>query len=291
MPTIRVNGVINALVHNGGNWFSAATLPDVCKTPTPSGPVPMPYPNMSQVNTLTGGTTTVLVDGGKMAANKPSRFAMSTGDEPGTLGGIKSNVFKQASTWITYSFDVKLEGKNACRFSDKKFQNNENTVDMAGALAQMVQVELADVKLKCGELNEYGKLKTKTKKGKLERDHIPAKATLKARALKMMKGSFGDQLDDCVGGAIVRQGLCIVIPKAVHANFSRTHSQSSRDAWNNKDDLQREAKKDLKKIMDSGALKDKECAAAYKKAAEKIAKITDKQYEDWLGGIIKNCEH
>jgi hypothetical protein len=38
------------------------------------------------------------------------------------------------STWILYSFDVKIDGKNACRLTDKKFQNHENTVDLAGAL-------------------------------------------------------------------------------------------------------------------------------------------------------------
>jgi hypothetical protein len=36
------------------------------------------------------------------------------------------------STWITYAFDVKFDGKCVCRFTDKKFHNNENTVNMAG---------------------------------------------------------------------------------------------------------------------------------------------------------------
>ena len=38
------------------------------------------------------------------------------------------------STWILYSFDVKMDGKNACRLTDKKFQNHENTVDLAGTI-------------------------------------------------------------------------------------------------------------------------------------------------------------
>src|SRR5262245_10406754 len=118
MPTIRVNGTVNALVHKGGSWMSIATVPDVCKTPTPGGPVPMPYPNISQSSMLSDGTTTVKVDGGNMAAIKGSKFSMSSGDEPGTAGGgVKSNTFKQASTWLLYSFDVKLDGQNACRFS------------------------------------------------------------------------------------------------------------------------------------------------------------------------------
>jgi uncharacterized Zn-binding protein involved in type VI secretion len=132
MATVKVNGTLNALVHKGGSWMSIATVPDVCKTPSPGGPVPLPYPNISQSSTLSDGTTTVKVDGGNMAAIKGSKFAMSSGDEPGTVGGVKSNTFKQASTWLLYSFDVKLDGSNACRFSDKKFQNNENTVDAGG---------------------------------------------------------------------------------------------------------------------------------------------------------------
>ena len=43
------------------------------------------------------------------------------------------------STWILYSFDVKTDGQNACRLSDKKFQNHENTADLGG-----------EVQLPCG---------------------------------------------------------------------------------------------------------------------------------------------
>lgn len=134
MPvSVKVNGVANSLVHKGSNGISIATIPDVCKTPTPGGPVPMPYPNISQSNTLAKGTTTVKADG-MMIAVKGSKFSLSNGDQPGTLGGIKSSTFMKESTWILYSFDVKMNGKNACRLTDKKFQNHENTVDLAGVI-------------------------------------------------------------------------------------------------------------------------------------------------------------
>jgi len=134
MPvTIKVNGLVNTLVHKLSNGISTATIPDVCKTPTPGGPVPIPYPNISQSLTLAKGTTTVKADG-MMAAIKGSEFSMSNGDEAGTLGGVKSNVFMKASTWILYSFDVKLNGKNACRFTDKMFHNNENAANLGGVL-------------------------------------------------------------------------------------------------------------------------------------------------------------
>lgn len=133
MPvTIKVNGTVNSLVHKGSNHFSAATVPDVCKTPSPGGPIPVPYPNISQSITLSKGTASVKADGGMMIANKGSEFSMSNGDNAGVAGGVKSSTFMKESTWILYSFDVKLDGKNACRLSDKKFQNHENTVDLAG---------------------------------------------------------------------------------------------------------------------------------------------------------------
>ena len=84
------------------------------------------------------GTTTVKADGGMMIANKGSEFSMSNGDNPGVAGGVKSSTFMKESTWILYSFDVKMDGKNACRLSDKKFQNHENTVDLAGEVRLVV---------------------------------------------------------------------------------------------------------------------------------------------------------
>jgi len=134
MPvTVKVNGVANSLVHKGSNGISAATIPDVCKTPTPGGPVPIPYPNISQSATLANGTTTVKADG-MMIAIKGSEFSLSNGDNAGVVGGVKSSTFMKESTWILYSFDVKMDGKNACRLTDKKFHNHENTVNLFGVL-------------------------------------------------------------------------------------------------------------------------------------------------------------
>jgi hypothetical protein len=135
MPvTVKVNGVANSLIHKGSNAISVATIPDVCKTPSPAGPVPLPYPNISQSISLDKGTTTVKADGGMMIATKGSEFTLSNGDNAGVAGGVKSNTFMKESTWILYSFDVKIDGQNACRLSDKKFQNHENTADLMGAL-------------------------------------------------------------------------------------------------------------------------------------------------------------
>lgn len=128
--TVLANSL--GISHKGSNGFSVCTLPDVCKTPTPGGPVPTPYPNFAESGSLTGGTTTVKLDGGNMAAHKPSEYAMSTGDEPGTLGGVTSSTFKKQTNWITCSLDVRFEGQGVCRLTDKQFHNNKNTVNCAG---------------------------------------------------------------------------------------------------------------------------------------------------------------
>jgi hypothetical protein len=93
---------------------------------------------------LDKGTSTVKADGGMMIAIKGSEFSISNGDEPGTVGGVKSSTFIKESTWILYSFDVKMDGEGACRLTDKKFQNHENTADAAGIIQVPVLVQQTD---------------------------------------------------------------------------------------------------------------------------------------------------
>lgn len=134
MPTtVQVNGTTNTLVHKMSTGTSVATLPDVCKTPSPAGPVPIPYPNIAQSITLASGTTNVKGDKA-MAANKGSKFALSNGDNAGVAGGVKSSTFMKEATWILYSFDVKLQKKNAARLSDKMFHNAENSANLGGEI-------------------------------------------------------------------------------------------------------------------------------------------------------------
>jgi len=130
MPShILVNKL--GLTYKGTIGVSIATVPDVCKTPSPGGPVPIPYPNFADQSSLDKGTKTVTAKG-KMIAIKGSEYSMSSGDEPGTVGGVTSNTFKKETAWITYSFDVKMDGENACRHTDKMFHNHKNTVNLAG---------------------------------------------------------------------------------------------------------------------------------------------------------------
>ncbi len=149
MPvTIKVNGRSNSLIHKGSNGLAKCTVPDVCKTPSPGGPVPIPYPVIiSMSSDLANGSTTVKADGGNMIAIKGCEFSRCTGDEAGTAGGVKSSTFGKEAKFILYSFDVKIDGQNACRLGDKMTMNHENTVCLGGPTQQDVVVE--DEEEKC----------------------------------------------------------------------------------------------------------------------------------------------
>lgn len=190
MVTIKVNGSNDSLVHKGSSHYSKATIPDVCKTPSPGGPVPVPYPNISMSSSLAKGTTTVKADGGNMIAVKGSEFSMSQGDEPGTAGGVKSSTFKKESTWITYSFDVKMDGKNACRLTDKKFQNHENTANMSGAGGITVEAIAKFTKTLCRFLKECTEAHDKGQPPDKAKCDAPGKS-------KLYYLERGDAIDQC----------------------------------------------------------------------------------------------
>lgn len=100
-------------------------FPDVCKTPTPGGPIPIPYPNIGKSSDTSQGSTTVKADG-QMIMLKGSKYKMTAGDEAGTVGGVVSSSFKGEAEFMLYSFDVKVDGKNVCRMGDPLFHNKKN---------------------------------------------------------------------------------------------------------------------------------------------------------------------
>ncbi|MFP2928409.1 DUF4150 domain-containing protein [Pyxidicoccus sp. 3LG] len=102
-------------------------FPDVCKTPSPGGPVPVPYPNIAKSSDTAKGTTKVLVEGNPVCV-KDSHFSTSTGDEAGTAGGgVASSKTKGKAEFVNYSFDVQFEGKSVARALDLMLHNDKNT--------------------------------------------------------------------------------------------------------------------------------------------------------------------
>jgi hypothetical protein len=100
-------------------------FPDVCKTPTPAGPVPIPYPNIGKASDASGGPPTVTTDG-KMPMTKGATYRTSSGDEAGSAGGLLSGKIQGVCEFMLYSFDVKFEGQNVCRLGDALFHNDKN---------------------------------------------------------------------------------------------------------------------------------------------------------------------
>lgn len=121
MPaTMNVNN--RTVVHKDSNGVATA-FPDVCKTPSPGGPVPIPYPNVALSKDTAKGSKSVKIDGNPVML-KGSNFSTSTGDEGGTAGGgVVSGKTKGTAEFINYSFDVKIEGKNVPRLGDMMLQN------------------------------------------------------------------------------------------------------------------------------------------------------------------------
>lgn len=110
----------------------AFAFPDVCKTPAPPGsPVPIPYPNIAQLADATTVADDLVV--GPSALNVlvktgSPEIPTSTGDEAGSVGGVKSGgikgpcEFKEASGSVVY-------GPNEygiVRFMDATEQNDGN---------------------------------------------------------------------------------------------------------------------------------------------------------------------
>jgi hypothetical protein len=282
MPThITVNGL--GLTYKSTIGISTATIPDVCKTPTPGGPVPIPYPNFANQGSLDKGTKTVFAKGGKMIAIKGSEYSMSFGDEPGTIGGVTSNTFKKETAWITYSFDVKMDGQNTCRHTDKKFHNHKNTVDLAGNIDPQTGLPF---KLKCGESGSYSKLqekrakKTGNEKQSFERDHIPSKAALFKAAKKMFPGLSASEFS-CVKGKLEARGFSIAIPKGVHRGFSRTCGSRNTSSQINSD-AQDIKNGDQSKVItkDANAVRkglSPACRQAYDNAVKEARKVDIKE--------------
>lgn len=149
--TVSVNTM--SVSHKGSNGTSIS-FPDVCKTPTPGGPIPIPYPNIAKSSDTAKGSKTVKMDGNAIML-KGSNMRMSTGDEAGSAMGIASNKIKGKAEFIVYSFNVKVDGKNVCRLADPALQNCGGTPNGAGPFHVQVPVIATPRQLKmCEETKE-----------------------------------------------------------------------------------------------------------------------------------------
>jgi hypothetical protein len=121
--TVGVN--MMSVVHQDSGGISPS-FPDVCKTPSPAGPIPIPYPNIASAGDTAKGTKKVKCDGNPVCV-EDSNFSTSSGDEAGAAGGVVSSKTKGKAEFVNFSFDVKFEGKGVARALDLMLHNDKNT--------------------------------------------------------------------------------------------------------------------------------------------------------------------
>lgn len=101
---------------------ACTAFPDVCKTPTPAGTVPVPYPNFGNVMQAVGVAITVKF-AHKPVCTKKSKMLRSQMDEPGTAGGVKSGVNMGPVAYKKCSMKVLVEGQQTAHHLSVTGQN------------------------------------------------------------------------------------------------------------------------------------------------------------------------
>jgi len=124
---------------NGGGTCTA-TAPDVCKTPSPGGPVPLPYPNTGQVMQVTGFSSKVKFCM-RNGVHKQSEVPMSMGDQPGVAGGVVSGVVMNKVKWLKGSSKVKIEGKEV-EYHTAQTGHNGSSTNIIGLQAAPSQTKV-----------------------------------------------------------------------------------------------------------------------------------------------------
>lgn len=154
MGTVFANS--REIAHAGDGYTETCPVPDVCKTPSPGGPVPIPYVNVAMDADMADGTKDVKIEG-NMTAHKPANLKMSSGDEGGTAGGgIVSSKIKGKMHWALCSTDVKFEGEGVIRFMDTCLHNGNADNDggqpqMGGFAGSYPNVDVNEPCPRCGQ--------------------------------------------------------------------------------------------------------------------------------------------
>lgn len=103
----------------------AMGFPDVCLTPTPAGPIPMPYPNISTEMMGTPAVYNILLSCAP-AHNMSTMVPLTNGDNAGVNTGVASGTVMGPKRNITASFTCLIGGMPATRMTSMALQNNTN---------------------------------------------------------------------------------------------------------------------------------------------------------------------
>src|SRR3954466_342932 len=107
-------------------------FPDVCLVPAAPSPIPTPFPNTAQWSDAQSTVDAVQVEN-KAVVVESSVVPMSTGDEPGTGGGVMSGTFIGCVKPKTASSKVYAKGKRVVLLGAVTAHNGESANMPAGA--------------------------------------------------------------------------------------------------------------------------------------------------------------
>ena len=102
-------------------------FPDVCNTPTPAGPVPIPYPNMATAPMGVPPVANVMFSMAP-AHNMSTVVPMTNGDNAGVALGVASGLVMGPSRHLTGAFTALIGGMPATRLTSMSNQNSTNAV-------------------------------------------------------------------------------------------------------------------------------------------------------------------
>ena len=100
-------------------------FPDVCLTPTPAGPAPIPHPNiaMGPMGVPAACTTLFMC---APAHTLMTTIPLSNGDDPGVALGVASGLVTGPARHLTGSFTVILQGAPATKMTSVALHDSTN---------------------------------------------------------------------------------------------------------------------------------------------------------------------
>jgi len=100
-------------------------FPDVCLTPSPAGPVPIPYPNVAMGPTAVPNVVKVFY-ACMPAHNMMTTTPLTNGDNAGVATGVASGMVMGPSRHVTAAFTVLVQGSPGTRLTSMSIQNSTN---------------------------------------------------------------------------------------------------------------------------------------------------------------------
>ena len=121
-------------------------MPDVCLTPTPVGPIPIPYPNIAAGPTAIPPTAAIKVLlSGMPAHNLMTTIPMSNGDNAGVNMGVMSGMVMGPTRHLLGSFTTIVGGSPATKMTSMSGQNGMS-LNIPGLTLAPAQVKVLMLK-------------------------------------------------------------------------------------------------------------------------------------------------